>query len=57
MGHVLPRQRRLRALTGEIGLKEDITAGSGSPQTAARRWGNVEGLLNVLFRREEQGQG
>jgi DNA helicase-2/ATP-dependent DNA helicase PcrA len=46
-----------RALTGEIGLKEDITAGSASPQAAARRWGNVEGLLNVFFRREEQGKG
>ncbi len=46
-----------RALTGGIGLKEDIAAGSPSPQAAARRWGNVEGLLNVLFRREEQGKG
>ena len=46
-----------RALVGEIGLKEDITAGSTTNQAAARRWGNVEGLLNVFFRREEQGKG
>ena len=46
-----------RALVGEIGLKEDIVAGSTTNQAAARRWGNVEGLLNVFFRREEQGKG
>ena len=46
-----------RAVVGEIGLKEDITAGSTSNQAAARRWGNIEGLLNVFFRREEQGKG
>jgi DNA helicase-2/ATP-dependent DNA helicase PcrA len=46
-----------RALVGEIGLKDDIHAGSTTPQAAARRWGNVEGLLNVFFRREEQGKG
>jgi ATP-dependent DNA helicase Rep len=46
-----------RALCAEIGLKEDIQAGSTSPQAAERRWGNVEGLLNVFQRREEQGKG
>jgi ATP-dependent DNA helicase Rep len=46
-----------RALVGEIGLKEDIAAGSTTNQASARRWGNVEGLLNVFFRREEQGKG
>jgi DNA helicase-2/ATP-dependent DNA helicase PcrA len=46
-----------RALVGEIRLKEDILAGSTTNQAAARRWGNVEGLLAVLFRREEQGKG
>jgi ATP-dependent DNA helicase Rep len=46
-----------RALVGEIGLKEDIAAGSATNQAAARRWGNVEGLLAVFFRREEQGKG
>jgi DNA helicase-2/ATP-dependent DNA helicase PcrA len=46
-----------RALVGEIGLKEDIQQASPSNQAAARRWGNVEGLLNVFFRREEQGKG
>ena len=46
-----------RALVGEIGLKEDITAGATTNQAAARRWGNVEGILGVFFRREEQGKG
>jgi ATP-dependent DNA helicase Rep len=46
-----------RALCGEIGLKEDISAGSTSAPAAARRWGNVESLLNVFVRREEQGKG
>ena len=46
-----------RAVVGEIGLKEDIMAGSTTPQAAARRWGNVEGLLNGFFKREEQGKG
>jgi DNA helicase-2/ATP-dependent DNA helicase PcrA len=46
-----------RALVGEIGLKEDIDAGSTTPQAAARRWGNVEGLINVFFKREEAGKG
>ena len=46
-----------RALVGEAGIKEDILASSSSNQAAARRWGNVEGLLNVFLRREEQGRG
>jgi ATP-dependent DNA helicase Rep len=46
-----------RALCSEIGLKEDIQAGATSNQAAARRWGNVEGLINVFFRREEKGKG
>ncbi len=46
-----------RALVAEIGLKEDIYAASTSNPAAARRWGNVEGLLNVFGRREDQGKG
>jgi ATP-dependent DNA helicase Rep len=46
-----------RLVCAEIGLKEDITAGSSTNQAAARRWGNVEGLLNVFTRREERGKG
>jgi superfamily I DNA/RNA helicase len=46
-----------RALCAEIGLKEDIMSGATNNQAAARRWGNVESLLNVLARREEQGKG
>jgi ATP-dependent DNA helicase Rep len=54
---VLSAASMARALTGEIGLKEDINAGSTSSKIAERRWGNVESLLNVFVRREEQGKG
>jgi len=40
-----------------VRLKGDIMAGSANPQVAARRWGNVEGLLKVFTRRDEQGKG
>ena len=46
-----------RALVGEVGFKEDIAAGSSNNQIATRRMGNLESLLNVFFRREEQGKG
>jgi ATP-dependent DNA helicase Rep len=46
-----------RALLADAGFKEDITAGSASNNAAARRWGNLEGLLNVFNRRDEQGKG
>ena len=46
-----------RGIIADIGLKEDIQAGSGSNNAAARRWGNVESILGVLSRRDDQGKG
>jgi DNA helicase-2/ATP-dependent DNA helicase PcrA len=46
-----------RSLCDAVGLKEDIMQASANPQVAARRWGNVEGLLNVFARRDEKGKG
>ncbi len=46
-----------RAVCDAIGLKRDIQAGATSNAAAARRWGNVEGLLNVFARRDERGLG
>lgn len=40
-----------------VNLKEDIMVGSANPQVATRRWGNIEGLLKVFARRDEQGKG
>ncbi len=52
-----PSAQISRALLAEAGFKEDIVAGSTSNNAAARRWGNLEGLLNVFTRRDEQGKG
>jgi DNA helicase-2/ATP-dependent DNA helicase PcrA len=41
-------------LVSRIGLRSDLEASSGSPQAAARRWRNVEGLVATLKRREEK---
>ena len=41
-----------RDLVEAIGLKKDIDATSPSPNAAAKRWGNVEGLFGILTRRE-----
>jgi superfamily I DNA/RNA helicase len=41
-----------RELAEDIGLKKDIDGTSPSPNAAARRWGNVEGLFGILQRRE-----
>jgi superfamily I DNA/RNA helicase len=41
-----------RELCEAIGLRKDIDATSPSVNAAARRWGNVEGILGVLGRRE-----
>jgi superfamily I DNA/RNA helicase len=46
-----------RHLMGEIGLKEDIQASSTTLPAAARRMGNIEGILGVFTRRDEQGKG
>jgi DNA helicase-2/ATP-dependent DNA helicase PcrA len=46
-----------RALIADIGLKEDIYAGASSPTAAARRWDNIEGLLRLFERRDQEGKG
>jgi DNA helicase-2/ATP-dependent DNA helicase PcrA len=46
-----------RELCVELGLKEDLYSGATSNAVAARRWGNVEGLLNLFDRREADGRG
>ncbi len=50
-----PSAAILRALAEAMGLKEDIYAGATSNAAAARRWGNVEGMINVFGRRDERG--
>jgi DNA helicase-2/ATP-dependent DNA helicase PcrA len=52
-----PSHEISRAILADAGFKEDIIAGSTSNTTAARRWGNLEGLINVFVRRHEQGKG
>ncbi len=44
-------------MIAETGLKEDLQASSANPQATARRWGNLEGILGVFTRRDEQGKG
>jgi len=47
-----PASAVARELADAIGLKKDIDATSPSPNAAARRWSNVEGLFGILTRRE-----
>ncbi len=53
----LPSAEVAAKICEAVGLKADIMAASANPQVAARRWGNVEGLLKVFARRDEQGKG
>jgi DNA helicase-2/ATP-dependent DNA helicase PcrA len=46
-----------RELCTEARLKEDITAASTSNAAAARRWGNLEGIMQVFQRRDDKGLG
>ncbi len=46
-----------RALTVDIKLTEDLQAASTSNSAAARRVGNVEGILGVFARRDDKGAG
>ena len=46
-----------RAVCDLIHLKEDIQSASTSNAAAARRWGNVEGILRLFERRDERGVG
>jgi superfamily I DNA/RNA helicase len=43
-----------RELSDGVGLKKDIELTSPTPNAAARRWGNVEGLFQMLGRREQR---
>ncbi len=43
-----------RELCEQLGLQKEITATSPSPQAAARRWANVDGLFGLLSRRESR---
>lgn len=43
-----------RDVVERIHLREDVFAGSGTSAQAARRWGNVEALFNVLRRHDER---
>jgi len=52
-----PSASILRGIAEAIGLKEDVYAGSTSNAAAARRWGNVEGMVNVFTRRDERNLG
>jgi DNA helicase-2/ATP-dependent DNA helicase PcrA len=45
-----------RGVIEDVKLREDIFAAS-TPEVAARRWGNVESLLKLFARRDEQGKG
>jgi len=47
-----PASQVARELCEAIGLKKDIDSTSTSVNAGARRWGNVEALLNTLSRRE-----
>jgi ATP-dependent DNA helicase Rep len=46
-----------RAVVEEVGLKADIHAGATSNAAAARRLANLEGMLGVFGRRDDQGKG
>ncbi|MEJ7733094.1 MAG: ATP-dependent helicase, partial [Polyangiaceae bacterium] len=46
-----------RGVVEDIGLRQDIQRAATNPQAAARRVGNVEGILNVFKRRDDKGQG
>ncbi|HVH47237.1 MAG TPA: UvrD-helicase domain-containing protein [Labilithrix sp.] len=52
----VPASAVARELCETIGLKKDIDATSPSVNAGARRWGNVEGILGVLSRRETRVQ-
>jgi DNA helicase-2/ATP-dependent DNA helicase PcrA len=53
----LPCADIARGVCADIGLKEDIMHGATSNSAAARRWGNVEGMLQVFARRDDKGKG
>jgi DNA helicase-2/ATP-dependent DNA helicase PcrA len=48
-----------RALCDRLGLRQELDATSPSPAASARRWANVEGILQLFARREirEENKG
>jgi DNA helicase-2/ATP-dependent DNA helicase PcrA len=46
-----------RDVCERVRLKDDLQVGSTSNAVAARRWGNVEGLIKVFERRDARGLG
>jgi superfamily I DNA/RNA helicase len=46
-----------RAVAERVGLRAEIEASAPSPEVAAKRWANVEGVLATLARREARGDG
>lgn len=52
-----PAGKVMRALAEATRMREDITKGSTSGAQAERRWGNVESLIRLFERRDEQGRG
>ena len=51
-----PASTVARELCDTIGLRKDIDATSPSTNASARRWGNIESIVNVLARREARVQ-
>ncbi len=49
-----PANEAVRSLAERIQLRSDLEASSGSLQVAARRWGNIEGLIRTFARRDER---
>ena len=47
-----PPSEVARAITERTGMKAAIAEGAPTPDAAAKRWGNVEGVLATLARRE-----
>ena len=45
----------VRGLCEQVGLKREIDESAPSPDTAAKRWANVEWLFGTLARRESRG--
>jgi DNA helicase-2/ATP-dependent DNA helicase PcrA len=48
----LPPSQIARRVCERVGMKAEIDGGSPSLDSAAKRWGNVEGILGTLTRRE-----
>ncbi len=49
-----PASAAARSLAERIGIKSELDQSSGSPQVAARRWGNIEALLRTFGKREQR---